>query len=563
MFNRKKFLTPYFIFFILVAIGIFTIFLLYNKQIQTLESDVGVLGALHTPQIRGDIFFTDKDGKRHLVASTHTGYNLNISPIELGDEEEIYEHLSELIDIDKETFFLLSKKTNDHYETLEKDLSSKKKKELEEKISNYRFEGVWLEEFKKRIYPFEDLGAHIIGFVSTDAEGNTKGQYGIERAFDDVLSLKTDNKQKALILSNGNILLTIDIDIQQALEKELKAVQEDSGAEQIGGVVLNPNTGAIYALGVYPSFNLNTFNEEEDYSIFNNPIVEDVYEMGSIFKPLTIAIGLDSERISKDFTYHDSGKIKVGIETISNHDKKGHGPDITLQTILSKSLNTGSVSILLETGIDTYKDYFDRFQFNGTTKIDLPKEIPGLTSNLEKEREIEFATASFGQGIAVTPIAAARALATLANGGVLVQPYVVQDIETIGLSDVMTDSAYTRERKRIFKKETTEEITRLLTKAYDRSLAGGKYRSEHYTIAAKTGTAQIVNPENGTYEEGKFLHSFFGYFPAKRAEFFILLFAVNPDLELEYASDTLAEPFSNLSNTIISNYKLLPDRKRD
>ena len=214
--------------------------------------------------------------------------------------------------------------------------------------------------------------------------------------------------------------------------------------------------------------------------------------------------------------------------------------------------------MLQKIGIGTYKDYMDEFRFDSITQVDLPKEIPGLTDNLNSNREIEFATASFGQGIAVTPIAAARAFASLANGGFLVQPYVTKDIEQPRVGGIIYGRNFTRERKRIFNKSTTDKVTDLLTGVYDRGLLNGSLRNSRYSIAAKTGTAQLVDPNTGRYAENKFLHSFFGYFPSSEPKYLIFFFAVDP--KTKFASTSLSHPFSALANYIISYYAIPPDR---
>ena len=409
--------------------------------------------------------------------------------------------------------------------------------------------------------------------MSVDENQATRGQYGVENIFDDVLSSanRIPKTASATVLeqlgelppqdersSAGNVTLTIDINVQRQLEAQLRRIQYNWGAQKVGGIVMNPNDGSIIAMGAVPSFNPNTYGQVTDYSVFNNPIIEDVYEMGSVFKALTTAIGLDSGRVSLRDSYTDYGQVTIGGEVISNYDNRGRGPNTSIQTILSHSLNTGAVFMLQKIGIGTYKDYMDEFRFDSITQIDLPKEVGGLVENLNSNREIEFATASFGQGIAVTPIAAARAFATLANGGFLVQPYVTKDIEQPRVGGVISGRNFTRERKRIFNQSTTEEVTELLTNVYDRGILGGSLRNSRYSIAAKTGTAQLVDPQTGKYAENKFLHSFFGYLPASKPKYLIYFFAVDP--KTKYASTSLSHPFAALANYIISYYAIPPDR---
>ncbi len=575
-FFRKHALdSPYAVFYGVVLIALLSIFILYDNQFhKKIEGDVGIFLPFGSVGDRGNIYFVDKDGEKHLAATTHFGYNLNISPLEIEDAEEVYEHLNAELAIDRRSFFKSAQKSdNDEYEIIERDIPESIQEKIQARIDQFGLKGVWLEPFKKREYINGSLAAHALGFVSVDEQQATRGQYGVENVFDDVLSSANRIPKTAgsIVLerigelppqserpSAGNVTLTIDINVQRQLEAQLRRIQYNWGAEKVGGVVMDPHDGALIAIGAVPSFNPNTYGQVTDYSVFNNPIVEDVYEMGSVFKALTTAIGLDSGRVSLRDTYTDTGQVTVDEEVISNYDGRGRGPNTGIQTVLSQSLNTGAVFMLQKIGIGTYQDYMGEFRFDSITQVDLPKEIPGLVDNLNSNREIEFATASFGQGIAVTPIAAARAFASLANGGFVVQPYVTKDIEQPLVGGVISGRDFTRERKRVFNTSTISEVTALLTRVYDRGILGGSLRNARYGIAAKTGTAQLVDPQTGKYAENKFLHSFFGYFPSSEPKYLIFLFAVDP--KTKYASTSLSHPFAALANYIISYYAIPPDR---
>ena len=567
--------SPYTVFYIVILVALVSIFILYDNQFnKKIEGSTGIFLPFGSVGDRGNIYFTNKNDEKQLAATTHFGYNLNISPLEIEDVEEVYEHLNEEIAIDKRSFFKSARKEGgDEYEIIKRDIPESIQKKIQKRIDQYGLEGVWLEPFKKREYINGSLAAHTLGFVSVDENQETRGQYGVENIFDDVLSsanklsktaatvaleeigeLPPENEQP----SSGNVTLTIDINVQRQLETQLRRIQYNWGAQKVGGLVMNPNDGSIIAIGAVPSFNPNTYGQATDYSVFNNPIVEDVYEMGSVFKALTAAIGLDSGRVSLRDSYTDHGQVVIDGEVISNYDNRGRGPNTSIQTILSHSLNTGAVFMLQKIGIGTFKDYMDEFRFDGITQVDLPKEITGLTENLNSNREIEFATASFGQGIAVTPIAAARAFAALANTGFLVQPYVTKDIEHPRVGGIISGRDFTRERKRVFNESTTKKVTKLLVNAYDRGILGGSLRNPRYSIAAKTGTAQLVDPKTGKYAENKFFHSFFGYLPAADPPYLVFLFAVDP--KTKYASTSLSHPFSALVNYIISYYAIPPDR---
>jgi len=228
---------------------------------------------------------------------------------------------------------------------------------------------------------------------------------------------------------------------------------------------------------------------------------------------------------------------------------------VSLQDILNNSLNTGVAHIAIDlVGKKVFGSYMSQL-IGGETGIDLPREQAPLVSNLESDRDIEFATASFGQGIALTPVGMIRALASLGNGGFLPDPHVVKRIDyTIGPDRITKFPP----PPQIFSAETSEKISRLLVNTVDDALKGGEEAMSTHTIAAKTGTAQLARPSGGYFED-KYLHSFFGYFPAYDPEYIILLYTVDPR-DVQYASQSLTDPFIELTKFLINYYEIPPDR---
>jgi cell division protein FtsI/penicillin-binding protein 2 len=413
--------------------------------------------------------------------------------------------------------------------------------------------------------------SHALGFVGY--KGNTLGgRYGLERYYNDLL--KRDDEKLyvnffAEVFSNvsdlfstydksnreGDIVTTIEPSVQRTLERELVMLMEEWNAEAAGGLIIHPGTGAMYALGSLPDYDPNTFNTVSDPSVFTNPIVENVYEMGSIVKALTMAIGLDTGSITSLDTYVDHGSVLIDGARIANYDGRARG-QVPMQEILNQSLNTGVVHIMQKTGRDDFGKYMKKFGVETRTGIDLPNEVRGLASNLESDQLVEYATASFGQGIAYSPIAMARALAALGNGGVLVTPHLVQEIDySIGFSEQIVYEP----GERVISEQTSDEISRMLVEVVDTALRNGEVKMPGYSIAAKTGTAQMPDPEAGGYLEDEFLHSFFGYFPAYDPEFLIFLYVIKPQ-DVKYASETLTDPFFNLTRFLIHYYEIPPDR---
>jgi len=266
-----------------------------------------------------------------------------------------------------------------------------------------------------------------------------------------------------------------------------------------------------------------------------------------------MAAGIDSGAITATTTYYDAGSIELDGSTISNFDGKGRGR-VSMQEVLNQSLNTGASFVASKIGNRVFANYMINYGIGEETGIDLPNESAGIVKNLYEPRDLEYATASFGQGIATTPIATIRGLSVLANGGVLVTPRIAKKIKyTSGLSKKVSSN----DGQRILKQESAEEITRMLVSVVDNALLEGTVKLPNYSIAAKTGTAQIASV--GGYYDDRFLHSFFGYFPAYDAQYLIFLYTLEPK-EVKYASQTLTHPFMDIVKFLINYYEIPPDR---
>lgn len=523
---------------------------------------------VHTVQdlySRGSIYLTTKEGEQVSAATIQSGYLLSIDPSRITDASATYAKLAEFLPLDEASFLEKAGRKERTYQEVERQVS----KEVADTIDALDLPGVQLYRNQWRYYPGESLAARTIGFIGYDGD-DLVGKYGLERYYDNVL--RRDNERMAVnffaeIFSNlgglvfdvshedeGDIVTSLEPTVSRALDRVLEVTQEKWGSKLTGGIIIDPKTGEIYALGVVPSFNLN---ERAGVPIaeFRNPLVEDVYELGSIIKPLTMAAGIDAGAVTPYTTYYDAGYLEMDEARINNFDGRGRGT-VDMQQVLSQSLNTGVAFVVSQMGKHRFRDYFLNLKLGTETGIDLPNETYGLVRNLESPRDIEFATASFGQGIALTPIAAVRALSTLGNGGVLTTPHIVRKIvykngeeHAVGFPP----------GEHVFTEETVEDLTRMLVRVVDESLRGGTAKIENYSIAAKTGTAQIADRVEGGYYDDRFLHSFFGYFPAYDPEFLVFLYTVEPK-DVKYASETLTDPFMELVKFLINYYNLPPDR---
>lgn len=513
---------------------------------------------------RGSIYFTDKTGNKISAATVKTGYKVAINPSSVENPEDIFNSLVNLLKLDEEAFANKAFKKDDPYEEIARRVDPN----LVENIIKKDLEGVSFYKEKWRFYPGKNLASQTIGFLAYKGD-ELNAQYGLERYYDDVLERRDAGAFKNFFVElfsglgqtlvekkhpKGSLVTTIDPSVQGFAEATLEEIKNQYNPKTSGVIIMNPKNGEIYAMALNPNFDLNDFGKVEDPEIYNNRLVEGVYEMGSIVKPLTMAAGIDAGAVTPDTLYDDKGSMTLNHSTFYNYDKKARGV-VSMQVVLNNSLNTGVAYVVGKMGNEKFAGYMKSL-FAEKTGIDLPNEGMPLLANLNSTRDIEYATASFGQGIAMTPISITRALATLGNGGVLVHPHLVKAIDyDVGL----TQKIDFPQPKRIFKEETSEDISRMLVKVVDEALKGGTVALPNYSIAAKTGTAQIAKSSSSGYYDDRYLHSFFGYFPAYDPQFIVFLYTVEPQ-NAQYASETLTDPFMNIAKYLINYYEIPPDR---
>ena len=519
---------------------------------------------------RGSIYFQTRQGKLVTGATINGGYVVSITPKLLEDKESAYKAISTIAPLPYDAFIEKAKKIADPYEEILKRVPEAEAFQ----IRALRLPGLQIFRETWRYYPGGSLAAQVLGFVGHNGK-SLVGQYGLESYYNDSLSRHDDDLYVnffAELFTNirgavfdrsredeADIVLTIEPTVQAYLEEELKNIMEEWQSDLSGGIIMDPKTGAIVAMAVNPSFDLNEYGKVKDGTMFANPSIQDVYEMGSIVKPLTVAAGLDAGVISANTTYNDTGHITMNNKTFSNYDGRGRGPGTSMQEVLNQSLNTGVAFIVGKLGNAAFADYMiQKFHLGDETGIDLPGERQGNVTNLSSKRDLEYAQASFGQGIAVTPINMIAALATLSNGGVTVTPHIVDEIRyTSGRVKKFTPNP----PQQALKPETSEEISRMLVTVVDKALLGGSVKIPEYSIAAKTGTAQIYRPRElgGGYYDDRYLHTFFGYFPAYDPKFIVFLYTKNPK-NAEFASHTLTHPFIRTTKFLLHYYGVAPDR---
>lgn len=513
---------------------------------------------------RGSIYFQNKDGSLVSAATLKSGSTITINPQILKNPEDVYKKLNQIIEVDHDSFIEKATKKNDPYE----EIAVRQDLEIGQKVDDLKISGLKSIKERWRFYPGDKTASHVVGILGFKGD-EYAGRYGLERQFEQHLERKdgaytnffaqifSDIKSATASTSDSeaDIVTTIEPTVQTYLQNLLSSTREKWNAELAGGIIMDPQTGEVYAMEVSPTFDPNHPELEKDVSIFSNPLVENVYEMGSIIKPLTVAAGIDVGVITAKSTYYDKGFVMISGKKVSNFDSKERGV-VGMQDLLSQSLNVGAAHVEKLLGNKRFADYIFSFGLADKTGIELPNEARNLVNNLKGNVDIDFASASFGQSIALTPISTIRALASIANGGFLIQPHVVKRMDyKIGFSkNISFDKT-----KQIISTQASEDVTRLMTYSVDHVLMNGTLRFPNYSVAAKTGTAQIAKDGGGGYIENQYLHSFVGYFPAYNPRFIILIYMIKP-IGARYGSETLTMPFIDTVKFLINYYEVPPDR---
>ncbi len=490
---------------------------------------------------RGAIYFTDRNGNRLPAVTNKPFPQIYAVPKAIEDPQETAHLLSGLLAKPAAALIRQFSKPNDTYELLVK----KADRSVADQVQELKPKGIYVEDVPQRFYPFGTLAAHLLGFVAPNSsESGDRGRYGVEEFYNGRLAGTdgTAKDSKMIAPKDGtDLVLTVDPNIQIEAERILKNTMDKFGAPGGMFVVAEPKTGKILALGAAPGFDPNTYSQSE-LSSFINPLTQELYEPGSVFKVITMAAGIDAGKITPDTKYYDTGELKVSGRTIKNWDLKAHGW-MTMTNVIENSLNTGSAFAESQTGHDTFRDYLTKFGFGERTGVDLPGEVKGdLRAIGPKAAPIVFATASFGQGVAVTPMEMLSAVAAIANGGTLMRPYLNQELGP-------------KEVRRVISEDAARKVTNMMVSALDKAQVASV---RGYSLAGKTGTAQVPDFKKGGYSD-RVIDTYIGFGPTSDPRFIILL-RINEPPGAPHAAETVVPAFRELAQFILNYYNVPPDR---
>ncbi len=509
------------------------------------------------PAIRGSIVTSDGAS----LSTNKNAYLVYAEPKKISDIHDFSSKSAELLELNS-TNLELKLHNEQIYWYL---LKHKVNEDVVDKLKNLKLVGMGFEKEDKRYYPESSMAAHLLGFVGSDTNGEDKGYFGLEGKYNLALRGKTGQivqekdalglpillgETKRFLPQEGQTLaLHLDRSIQYIIETKLKEGIMKYGAKSGMIGVMDPVSGGILGLATYPTYNPEDYSVTQD-TLFANPFISNTYEPGSTFKTLIMAAALNERLVDTITTFDESGPVRIGEYLIRTWNDQYHGT-LTATQILEKSSNPGMVFIGKKLGKTRILEYLKHFGFYDKTGIDLEEEVAPQIRTTSEWKEIDLATVSFGQGIAVTPIQMLRAVGALANQGKLMEPHVVRDIkDPSGKINVIAPHSI----EQVIRPATSKIITDMMVSAVDNGEAKWA-KPKGYRIAGKTGTAQI--PVSGHYDAEKTIASFIGFAPSDNPRF-VMLVLLNEPSTSPWGSETAAPLFMGIAKELFNYYGIYP-----
>lgn len=528
---------------ILAAFG-FLMFHLYQVQLvkggyYLARAESEISGSGDASANRGAIYFTDNQGNQLPAAVNQQTPVIYAVPTAIKDPVAAAAAVAPILNIPAAKLQATFSKS-DSYELLQKNAPQ----DVADKITALGITGVVADYEPERLYPLGTVASPVLGYVGPSASSNAQvGHYGVEGYYNGLLQGPATGTSAGQ--GGQDLVLTIDPNIQIEAEKILDGLVQANGSSGGSVIVEDPKTGAILAMGGDPDFDPNAY---AGYPLTNflNTDVQSVYEPGSIMKLITMVAGIDSGKIGPDTTYDDKGYLNVNGAHITNYNyttNGAYGADTTMTQVIEHSINTGAIWAENATGNSTYLEYLKKLGFDQKTGIDLPGEVAGNLGQLTPNApQIQWDTAAYGQGVAVTPVELVSAVAAIANGGLLMRPYVNAALKPQVIRRVMSTS-------------TSQTVTQMAVDAVDLAQVAN---INGYTLAGKTGSAFVPNPKGGGYLN-LLDDSYIGWGPASNPRF-IAFIRLNTIPVTSLAAETVVPAWKQLAQFLINYYNIPPDR---
>jgi len=519
------------------------------------QEQYGVTTTL-TPQ-RGEI----KTSDGFPLAANKISYQVFANPKEITNKDSVSTILASTLQLDIASVSA-SLSLDRFWVPIKSGVDLKTKQQLEQ----MNLPGIGFDNQYQRFYPEASMAAQLLGFVGKDSSGNDKGYFGLEGYYDRLLAGKegqaievhdafgrpilAEMNDSSGETDGANLILSIDRSIQFLVEQKLKDGVELYGATSGMVGIMDPKTGAILAMAVYPNFDPRNYQDYSD-DLYKNPFISDLYEPGSTFKPLVMSGAMDAKLVKPDTKCNIcAGPVSVGGYQLETWDNK-YFKDTTMVDVIQHSDNTGMIFVAEKLGLDGMINYLGKFGIGDTTGIDLQGEVSAVLKPKAEWYAVDLATTGFGQGISVTPIELLDATAAIANDGVRMEPQVVAAVED-------ADGNMTKIQPKVLdtpiNAETAKVMTEIMVNAVDKGEASWA-RLKGYRIAGKTGTASI--PVSGHYDPNQTIASFVGFAPSDNPKFVMLVILNRPTVSI-YGSETAAPIFFDIAQSLLRYYGIPP-----
>jgi cell division protein FtsI/penicillin-binding protein 2 len=514
---------------------------------------------------RGSVYLTDPESEDGLfpAAVNRPMKTAWARPSDIADPPAAARALAPVLGVDEVSLYERLSKTGDPYEVLRRRIDD----ETAAAVSALGIGGVNFFEETFRYYPEGSDVGQVVGFVGSDDAGKKVGRYGIEGYWNEELAgqpgilvgsrdpvgrlIGTGDTSIRPARDGADLVLSIDHAVQYVVCRKLRAAVEQYRAEDGSAVVMDPETGAVIAMCSVPSFDSNEYSSVGDLSLFNNRATFVAYEPGSVFKPIVMAAAVDAGKVRPNSTFDDDGDVVIGDATIRNSTLKAYGR-VTMTDVLVESLNTGMVHLATLLGPGLFRDYVTDFGFGSRTGIDLDTEVGGDVSALQRPGKIWSATASFGQGITVTPLQLAVAYSAIANGGRVVEPHVVKEVRRAG----SVEKTETKVRRQVISRRAATLVSGMLVQVVEAG-HGKRAAVPGYWVAGKTGTAQIAGDSG--YEENAHIGSFAGFAPVDKPAF-VLVVKISRPQGVDWAEQSAAPLFGEIAEFLLKYMQIPPER---